>query len=484
MTRHLERLFVPVLLAALGAGCATTSSPDSEPPPSPAGDALAGDSGLMLLSAGAEALSAGDNEVAAALLDRAVSQGADAATAQFLRGVAHLRLGELPAAREALTAAVAAEPSDVASRCVLARVCHMDGETDEAIAQLDAAIALAPDDARLYTLRGHVELDAERLEAAYADLSKAVDLNPADVDAQRGLAVLYSEAEAPDRSEGAWRTAIHLQPDDPQLHAGLARALRDQDRNEEALAEYTTAASLDPENPVPSANVASTLAALGRASEARRAFEEALSRMKEAGPERAFVQLGLAMAEESDGDLEGAQDSYAAALADDPTLAAAHQALGLLCLDLGDERGALEHLSAALGLGELTAEAALQLALLYEHAGQADDARRCADLLASAADKDDDVALRHAQLLIASDDPQIADPGAALAVLTELMHRPGQSESPALWSLSARALAKLGSYEEALSAVDRALAGSEPGGVAWRRDRQLRTECLAKLESH
>lgn len=480
MTRHLDRLFVPVLVAGLLAGCATPP-PSSLDPLAPELETLDGDAALMLLSAGAEALSADDDQLAAVLLDRAVAQGADAATAQFLRGVAHLRLGNFAVAREALQAAVDAEPTDVASRCVLARACSMAGDDEAALKQLDAAIDFAPEDARLYTLRGHVELDTGRIEAAFSDLAHAVKLNPSDADAHRGLAVIYAEVGAADRSEGAWRAALRLRPEDPQLHAGLAHALRDQGRDEEALAEYGEAVERAPDDAVARANVASTLVVLGRRSEARRAYEEALARMPDPGPERAFVYLGLALAQQRDGDLEGAQESFEGALSDDPALAEAQQGLGLLCLDLGDERGAMQHLAAALDLGELTAEAACQLALLFEHAGRPDDARRCADLLASAAADNDDVALRHAQLLISSEDPEIRDPAAALAVLTDLLHRPGEGDSPALWSLSARALAKMGSYEEALSAVDRALARSEPGGAAWRRDRQLRTECLAQL---
>jgi tetratricopeptide (TPR) repeat protein len=364
---------------------------------------------------------------------------------------------------------------------VLTRACTLAGDNEAALVQLDAALELAPEDARLYTLRGHVELDTGRIEAAFADLSKAARLNPSDADAQRGLAVIYAEVGAADRAEAAWRAALRLRPEDPQLHAGLGHVLRDQGRDEEALAAYTAAVELAPDNAVGRANIASTLVALGRRSEARRAYEEALARMPDASPERAFVFLGLAMAQECDGDLEGAQESYEGAVSDDPALASARQGLGLLCLDLGDDGGALEHLAAAMDLGEVTAEGACELALLFERAGRTEDARRCAELLASSADVDDDVALRHAQLLIASDDPQIRNPGVALALLTELMRRPGESENAALWSLSAQALAKLGSYEEALSAVDRALAVSEPGGAAWRRDRRLRTECMAQL---
>src|SRR6187399_2290016 len=51
MTRHLDRLFVPVFLAALLAGCATPR-PSSLDPLEPEPEMLDGDAALMLLSAG------------------------------------------------------------------------------------------------------------------------------------------------------------------------------------------------------------------------------------------------------------------------------------------------------------------------------------------------------------------------------------------------------------------------------------------------
>jgi len=183
--------------------------------------------------------------------------------------------------------------------------------------------------------------------------------------------VLFAEAGAPDRAEGAWRAALHERPGDAQLHAGLAHALRDQNRNDDALAEYELARTLAPDDPVNLANVASTLVVLGRRPEARRAYEQALAQMPEPGAERAFVHLGLAIAEEADADLDGAQESYEDALSDDPRLAEAEQGLGLLCLDRGDEPCALKHLSAALDLGELSAEADCQLALAVRARGPA-----------------------------------------------------------------------------------------------------------------
>ena len=92
------------------------------------------------------------------------------------------------------------------------------------------------------------------------------------------------------------------------------------------------------------------------------------------------------------------------------------------------------------------------------------------------------MALRRAQLLIASHDPQIHDAAGALLILQDLLARPAQAESPALWSLSAQALADLGDYAAALDAVDRALAASDTDSPAWRRDRALRSAYLVRLE--
>jgi tetratricopeptide (TPR) repeat protein len=488
LIRHLGPTFGPALLAAALAACAAAPTGssflhDGPAPGQPLAEAAADEPDLLtLLAAGAEALASGDAEVAATLLDRAVAAGADDSTAHFLRGVAHLRLGELDLARESLALAVERDPTDISSRCVLARACHLAGDVAAALEQLDLALEQTPDDARLHTLAGHIALDSGQIEVAFEHLSRAIDLDPADADAHRGLGLLFADVGDSARAALAFREALILTPDDPLLHSGLGHALRDLDRPAEALDEYRAAQTLEPGDPVHAANIASTLAALGRTAEARRAYEDALAAAGGPGRQRARIALGLAQMLEKHGDLEGAVDSYEAVLADDPSVGVAERALGLLYLDRGEEQGAMLHLEAALDLGELTAEAALQLALLDEQHGRIEQARRCAQLLEDAAPGDPEAALRHAQLAIASSDPEIHDPAGALLILQDLRDQPSQAGNAALWSLSAQALADLGDFAAALDAVDHALAVSETDSPAWRRDRALRSTYLARLE--
>jgi tetratricopeptide (TPR) repeat protein len=474
---------MPLVLAGLLAACA---GPGPAEPVAAVPGGRSASSGppdiLALLTAGAEALSADDPSVAAAFLDQAVAAGADDATTHFLRGLAHLQLGQLDEARDALSAAVERDPDDASARCVLARALHLAGDAPAALAQLDAALQLDPDDARLHTLAGHVALDLFDAQRALQELSRAIELDPRDADARRGLALLFGDVGDAPRAELAWREALRLRPDDAVLHSGLGHALRDQDRDEEALEAYAEALRLDPGGAVHHANLGSTLAALGRLPAARRSYEQAVAALPEGGPRRAWVLFGLALVLDSAGDLGAAREALQDALADDPGLAPAHEALGLLLLDGGEERGAHEHLAAALELGELSAEAACQLALLADRAGDGETALECAELLAAAAVDSPDVAFRRAQLLVAVRDPRLHDPAGALVILQDLLRRPGQQDSAPLWSLSAQALADLGQWEAALDAVDRALAGQEPGEPAWRRDRERRSEYLARLD--
>ena len=484
---------------------------------------------LMRISAAAQALTDGKPQQALDLLHSASLELEPDATAKFLAGVAYLQLGNAASARTELEAAVALDPADISTRCVLARACEESGDLDAAVEQLQGAVERDDSQARLFTLLGHLQLEREDIGSAYNALLKAVELDPSDADAHRGLAVLFLRAGNAERAEQAFRQAINLLPDDALLHAGLGNALHDLGRLDEALASYREAARLEPDNPVHRANEASTLFSLGRLREARTAFEQTLSMPFTPGPRSALVHYDFATLLQRLGDASTAADEYQFAIEDDPEFASGHEALGLLWLDQGRKAEAARHLETALDLAGLGAESMLRLGLLHEERGEVEGARRCARLLAAAAaNGDPSISFRHAQLLVLSNDAEIRDPEAAIKIVRGLLGdradaltagsspastAPADAMAPAeallaaappptdstladpaspdgavaqgtdgaLWNLLGEAFARQGSYEEAVQAAEHALRSAAPGEPAWQVYSDHRTQYLSRL---
>ena len=435
---------------------------------------------LMRLTDGAEALSAGRADEACERLQSAIDAGADDATAWFLLGVARLSAHDLPAARAALTTSLERDPDDGAVRCALARVAHLQGDLAGAIAELELATRRPDSDAREHALLGLLYLEGERIDEAYDTLQRAIGLDPDEKDAHRGLALLYMRVGDTERAELAWRGAVAIDPEDALLRSGLASTLREEGRLAEALPHYEALERLDPDNPLASANLAAVLADLGRPAPARDAYEHALERMDQAGEDRAWVLLGYGTTLETLGDHVGAVEAWEAALDDEPGLVEAHRALAQLAIDRDEPGVALRHLRALLEGDRVTAEQLLQLALLSEQEGDADTLQRCAQLLDSVPGDDPEILYRRAQLHLLARTPGIHDSALTLDIVHALMLG-GQAGEPALWDLLGQALADQGSFERALEAVDRALAGVEPGGAAWQRYRDSREHYLSAL---
>ncbi len=458
----------------------STAAPDDEALSKGDSDGLLA---LQLLTAGAQALAQGHAEEALLLLEKAPSGTAADGDRHFLCGVAMLQLDRLDDSVAELRASAAIQPDDVSTHCVLGRVLRSVGDLPGAAAELELAIALEPGDAHLHTLLGHLLLEQEDFGGAFDALRAAVELDAGEVDAHRGLALIFAASGDPEHAALAWRQALALAPDEAELHAGLASTLRAQGLYADALPSCVRAAELQPENSVYVANIASTLTVLGRFDEAREAFERSLILGLPAGEPSALVHANFADLLERLGDLDGAAGEYLAALAEEPRLSSAREALGLLQLDLGDTVAAREQLQRALNTGGLTAEGLMHLARLQEQCGDAEGARLCARILADDDGGSDEVAFRRAQLMVFSDDPEIRDAATAVTILRQLLDGTRDANG-AVWNLLGEALAREGAFAGAVEAVSRAVELAGPDHPAAGRYRTLREQYLANLAGH
>jgi tetratricopeptide (TPR) repeat protein len=478
-------------LVLMGCGCAAAGCTVGSPSvPFPAGDrpidvappVSAGGRELMAwraLSEGATDVAEGRPEQALLVFERVTEFGLDDPMLYFLRGVAHLDAGHGEEAVIDLSQSVAMTPTDTASYSALARAWRLLGDPLSALSVLADGIEATEGDLRLMVLQGYVQLEVGHWQDAFDTLRTVAEQDPESVEAHRALGVLFCEIGDAESAELSWRSALRLDPDDPLLLAGLGNALRDLGQDEDSLECYRAASEAEPESAVHLANIASALVRLDRLPEARNAYEDSL-RAKALPPEpRSFIEMNLAHVLERIGEEEGAMVAYESAVSGDPTLGAAHEALGLLLLDRADEVHALEHLRAAMGTGRLSTEAMLHLGLLAERLGEPELTRQCALLLEVV---DDPVAaFRLAQLLVRSTDPEVHDPDAAIPILRGLLDGVFASKG-AVWNVLGEALASQGSYEEAAWAAEHALGHVDPDDPVAGYYQRQRMTWLASLQ--
>ena len=441
------------------ASSAGLAEPDDAPMPTEAALSLADQ--LSLLTSGADALAAGDPESALLFFGSYLATDPDNGTAFFLQGIALLDLGRLEEARGCLLESVRLEPEDAGGHSVLARVHYDLGEPALAIAALERATELEPEAARHQTSLGLLYFDTGRWAEAYEAFVSAVELDVEAAEAHRGLARLYAYVGELDLAERAYRTTIELLPDDAELLVALAHVVRDQRRSMAALDLYLEADRLQPENPWIHANLGSTYLELDRPAEARPWFERALPRFKRATVDVAMVQLNYAMTLRDLGDLDGAELFFESSLEMAPTLGRAHEALGLLQLDRGRGAAASDHLAAALQLDALAPEGIVHLVRLQEDAGDWDAAHATAAVLLAAPSDGGEIDYRRAQLQTRSQNPRVRDPSGAIDTLEGLVAGP-LAEHVASWVLLAEALVAEGRLEQAVAALDRAVAEAQP----------------------
>ena len=294
------------------------------------------------------------------------------AEAQHLLGKACERLGDLAAAEAAFRAAAALNRRSPGPLCDLGALQARLGQDAAAEKSLRAALALD---------RRH---DPAAVE--FARLLNRRRRHGEALQVTTPLAGLRSASEA--------------------LLAAHAEALRGLDRQAERLTACERAASLFPQSVVARHNLGSALGDLHRYADSRRAAEAAFAMGLDA-PETWAV---LARARQGEGDFDGAETAFQAALVRRPGMADVHRDLSqLLWMRSGDVATAAERLNQALAADP--GDAALQIikAQLLDCAGEAAEAYRA--LAAAAAAQPDAAALQTAAARAALR----LDPASALA---------------------------------------------------------------------
>jgi tetratricopeptide (TPR) repeat protein len=296
----------------------------------------------------------------------------------FTLGTVLCRMRNYPGGLEAYRKALQLNPADGAARLSLAKALLSLHRYEDAIPELRQYVTQHPAHAEGRYLLGVACRGSHRLEEAEAELRRALQLNP-------GFPKLDSELGATLTQEGKMEEAIlHLERaisqdgDDADAHFYRLLVLRSLNRTAEAKREAEMIAVLKRKQ-VESDRVA-LLRIRAKASVDSKRPQDAIELYREAlkiSPHDASVYYEVAVIEGSLGRLAAERADLKLAEAEDPTLAAVHNQLGVSAIQEGNYDEAKRELELAIQREPLYFAAMGNLGVAYDRAGDRPRAIAC-----------------------------------------------------------------------------------------------------------
>jgi tetratricopeptide (TPR) repeat protein len=361
----------------------------------------------------------GRNEDALPHIERAV--GCQPWSARFNTSLAQVLIAlDREGYLEAAERAVAVDPGSALAQFTRGRslyYLHRDAEAIEAFRRTRELSAGHPGVAGHLL---HLLVRLERYDEALAEGRLAVAEAPKSHNANEYLAIALLELGQHGDAEEHFRRAVASDPSCAAAHLGLGKALYFQDRNEDALGPLGEACRLEPGSASNSFHLGNALERVGRLDEAIARFDAVIA-LDPAREEAYDAKCGILAGR---GDHEGVLRCRASAAELAPGVAAFHRKLGVALCKLGRRTDALDAIRRAVDLDRGDADARALLAWL----------------------------------LATSEDPADADLALETAAPFAEAHRLCATATGA-------ALARLGRWQEAIAALERAVALGEGGNV-------------------
>jgi tetratricopeptide (TPR) repeat protein len=208
-----------------------------------------------------------------------------------LYGVIAHSIGNLPAAIDLFSHAVAADGGVAQFQADLAETYRLAGRLEEALAFGRRALTLAPENVQLLNNLGIVHYERGAFEEAAAFFERAIEREPGFAEAHCNLGNTLRARGGAEEAAAAYRKAIALKPSYAAAFNNLGTALRDLGRLEEAEAAYRAAFALNPDDPMVLDNLALALRDLERLDEASALLDASLSLAPENGRTLTHVAL-------------------------------------------------------------------------------------------------------------------------------------------------------------------------------------------------
>ncbi|GIK99892.1 MAG: sulfotransferase [Alphaproteobacteria bacterium] len=242
----------------------------------PTADSAAADPAPHFRS-GRDLFDAGRLREAVPALQQAIRLKPDHVEALVLLGRALVALGNEPAGRAALQAALARAAPRAKAQSRIGVLLQRGGCHAEALAAFDAAIRLQPKAAAHHFNRG-ISLSAlGRLDEAIASYRRAVEIDPRHVKALNNLGNCLRRTRGLAEAETVLRRAVELDPHWSAPHYNLGRVLAKRERFGEAVVAFRQAIRLQPDHADPHASLGVVLQEIGQLDAARASYRRAIA---------------------------------------------------------------------------------------------------------------------------------------------------------------------------------------------------------------
>jgi len=233
--------------------------------------------------------------------------------------VARHRAGEFAQAEQIYRSILSQQPNNAGALHLLGLVTFQAGNLKAALDWITRAIALNPNVADYHLNQGVVLDAAGQTQIAVHAYRKALSLRPNIPEAHANLGNALRKLGVLDEAAAACRRALELRPDYFEAHLNLGNVLQDQGKLDEAIAAFEHAARLRPELAEAHHNLGNALARQQRFADAIAAQKRAL-RIKPDFAQAANA-LGVALRDKPNAaDLDAAIGAFRQAVAAKPDM--------------------------------------------------------------------------------------------------------------------------------------------------------------------
>ena len=279
----------------------------------------------------------------------------------LMLGAIHYRNNELELAQELLSRFVDVQPDDLRGSKLLAAVLIKQEDYERGIALLEKAAATSEDEPQLLALLGSAYMANKDYEKEIELMARAAELQP-DISAIRTqLALTFFATGDADKGVSELQSIVAADPEFERADYLLLLVHLRKQEYQKALVIAQRLAGAQPENPVPQNLIAAAHEGLGDLVTARAAYERALSIKSD----YVTSALNLARLDYQSGDLQAAEDRYAAILVTNPENVFALEALARFSLQANQTKKAIEYLERARAANATAVSPRLLLSSIY-----------------------------------------------------------------------------------------------------------------------
>jgi tetratricopeptide (TPR) repeat protein len=319
--------------------------------------------------------SSGDISEAVKLLTELVRQDPKSADRHARLAIAYTQESQFRQAADEFREALKLDPANDVTRLSYVKTLIILAEFRTAFPEIENYYHRKSRDFDALYLMGMVDRGLGRYAAAEPLLREAVTLKPDHSDAQYNLGFVLAKLGKPQEAQAHLEKALQLNPASSEARFQLAAVLRTLGQEEKAREELQKFQEKKQESV--KENVAGT-----RVNQANQYFESgdyqrAADYYREAlahDPGNARTYYDLALALDHLGKIAEERSALNKAIELDASIARAHNQLGFLNMQAGDDSGAEQELKAAVALDPGYAEAQNNLGVLYGQLGKSKEA--------------------------------------------------------------------------------------------------------------